>query len=95
MAEIVNLRNARKARQRAEHETLAAANRTRFGRTKAERAREEKERDAAARQIDGHRLEQGAKKSTPVFGQDPAQNKELEQGDDSRKNLPALDDPSP
>ena len=37
MAEIVNLRRARKARARDDAATNAAANRAAFGRTKAER----------------------------------------------------------
>ncbi len=37
MAEIVNLRRARKRKARAEKETRAAGKRTRFGRTKAEK----------------------------------------------------------
>lgn len=37
MAEIINLRLARKARQRADKERTAAANRAKFGQTKAER----------------------------------------------------------
>ena len=37
MAEIINLRRARKARARATTETTAAANRAAFGRTKAEK----------------------------------------------------------
>lgn len=36
-ADIVNLRRARKAKARGEHERLAAENRVRFGRSKAER----------------------------------------------------------
>ncbi len=39
-AEIINLRAARKARARADKDAKAAENRTRFGRTKAERERE-------------------------------------------------------
>ncbi len=38
MAEIVNLRRARKKKTRAEKEARAADNRVRFGRTKAENA---------------------------------------------------------
>ena len=38
MGEIVNLNKARKARERQEAEAKAAANRTRHGRTKAEKA---------------------------------------------------------
>jgi len=38
MAEIVNLRRARKGKARVEKDARAADNRVRFGRTKAERA---------------------------------------------------------
>jgi len=36
-ADIINLRNARKAKARAKNDARAAENRVRFGRTKAER----------------------------------------------------------
>ena len=56
MAEIVNLRRARKQRARQEAEKQADRNRVAFGRTKAERSLTEAERDKAARTLDGHRL---------------------------------------
>lgn len=56
MAEIINLRRARKAKARAEAETEADANRRKFGQPKAERVKREAERDIAARRLDGHRL---------------------------------------
>jgi len=56
MAEIVNLRRVRKHRAREVAEIAAQQNRISFGRTKAERALAEAERDKAARQLDGHRL---------------------------------------
>ena len=49
MAELVNLRQARKRRDRADAEKTADANRLKFGRTKAERdlkAAEERRADA-------------------------------------------------
>jgi hypothetical protein len=57
MGEVVNLRAARKAKVRAEAQTTAAANRAKFGRTKAERLTEEQ--DAARRDalLDGARRE--------------------------------------
>ncbi|NWG72958.1 MAG: DUF4169 family protein [Parvularculaceae bacterium] len=55
-AEIVNLRKARKAKARAEREAQAAANRLRFGRSKAERSREEAETVRHERSLDGARL---------------------------------------
>lgn len=56
MAEIVNLRRARKQRARQDAEAQAEQNRITFGRTKAERTLTRAERDKAARQLDGHRL---------------------------------------
>lgn len=55
MAEIVNLRRARKARGRAQKEAQAAENRLRFGASAAERRTGERERDKAERHLDGHR----------------------------------------
>ena len=56
MAEIVNLRRARKAKERAAASAAAAANPRAFGRSKADRARGEAESDVAARRLEGHRL---------------------------------------
>lgn len=58
MTEIVNLRQARKAKARAEREAEAAANRARFGRTKADKAAEEARRKLAERQLDSHKREE-------------------------------------
>ena len=58
MGEVVSFRTARKARARADAQTTAAANRAKFGRTKAERAAEEQ---AAARRdalLDGAKREE-------------------------------------
>lgn len=57
MAEIINLRQARKQKARAEAGKTAEQNRISFGRTKAERKLTEAERDKAARHIDGHKLD--------------------------------------
>jgi hypothetical protein len=57
MAEIVNLRRARKQKSRAEREERAAANRLEHGRTRAEREALELERHLAGRRLDWHRLE--------------------------------------
>ncbi|WP_225205971.1 DUF4169 family protein [Novosphingobium huizhouense] len=57
MAEIVNLRTARKARQRADAAAQAAGNRAKFGRTAAEKARDGAEAARAARLLDGARRE--------------------------------------
>ena len=54
-ADIVNLRQHRKRKARAEREAAAAENRVRFGRSKAERMHSEAERDLGERRLDGHR----------------------------------------
>lgn len=59
MADIINLRQARKRKSRAEKEREAADNRVRFGRTKAERLATEKENSRAARDLDGKRRDDG------------------------------------
>jgi hypothetical protein len=52
MAKIVNLRQARKRKQRAQAEQEAAENRARFGRTPAEKQRIEAEEAEARRKLD-------------------------------------------
>ena len=49
MAEIVNLRAARKRKAREDAERAAEANRALFGRSKAEKQRERTEKDKALR----------------------------------------------
>jgi Domain of unknown function (DUF4169) len=56
-AEIVNLRRARKARDRADRQKTAAENRRRHGLSKAEKQAELAERRQAERHIDAHRRE--------------------------------------
>lgn len=56
MAEIVNLRRARKRRERAVREDEAAGNRLRFGVNRAVRAADQAERDLTGKRLDGHRL---------------------------------------
>lgn len=58
MAEIINLRQARKAVKRKQDEATAAANRAKFGRTKAERSAQASEQARALRLIDGAKREQ-------------------------------------
>ncbi len=55
MSEIVNLNKARKARERTQARTRADANAARFGRTKAQKAREEAEAKRASAELDGKR----------------------------------------
>ena len=57
MAGIVNLRQARKDRARAAKDARAAENRTRFGRTKAEKGGAEAERVRSETRLDGKKLE--------------------------------------
>lgn len=57
MADIVNLRRARKDKARREHENEAAANRRRFGRTKAEKAADKDGQARAERTLDGKRID--------------------------------------
>jgi hypothetical protein len=58
-ADIINLRNARKAKQKADKEKQSAENRVVFGRTKADRTA-----TAALIKLDKSRLD-GAKRSNP------------------------------
>ena len=57
MPEIINLRLARKARDRAVAARTAEANRAKFGRSKAERTADSAERDRAERIVDGAKLD--------------------------------------
>ncbi|MFC4255333.1 DUF4169 family protein [Altererythrobacter xixiisoli] len=61
MAEIVNLRQARKAAKRAGEEAQAAANRARFGQTKSGKASVKAEAERILRTLDGAQLEGAAK----------------------------------
>ncbi len=58
MAEVINLRMARKAKGRAGLAQKAAENRVLHGRTRAERQRQEAEAARAERLIDGARREE-------------------------------------
>ena len=55
MAEIVNLRQARKQRGRAEAKQAAAENRIRHGRTGPAKAEDKRVQDRAAKDLDGKR----------------------------------------
>lgn len=57
MAEIVNLRRARKARKRAEEAGKAEENRVRFGLSKAAKAQQQIGKSRVDRLLDGARLE--------------------------------------
>lgn len=56
MAEVVNLRLARKAKARAGREADAAANRAAHGRPKAERDLAEARAELEIRRVEAHRL---------------------------------------
>jgi uncharacterized protein DUF4169 len=57
MAEIVNLRRARKDKARQQRESEADANRRRFGRTKAEKANDKDAQERNRRDIDGKKID--------------------------------------
>lgn len=57
MADIVNLKRARKDKVRREHEREATANRSRFGRTKAQKATDQDAEARTRRSLDDKRLE--------------------------------------
>lgn len=70
MAEIINLRRARKDRARAEKEQTAADNRVRFGRTKAEKEKAALESDLTNRRLEGHRRESDSADAPAPVGPD-------------------------
>ena len=57
MAEPINLNRARKAKARAESEATAAANRVKFGRTKAQKVHDAAAAEKLARALDQARRE--------------------------------------
>lgn len=57
MSDVVNLRQARKAKARADGESRAAANRAKYGRTKADKRLAESVRQKHDAVIDGARRE--------------------------------------
>jgi hypothetical protein len=57
MVEIVSLSKARKAKARADKDAAAQQNRILFGRSKAEKARDEAERSFAEKLIAAHKRE--------------------------------------
>ena len=59
MAEIVNLRTARKRAERGKAASRAAENRMAHGASKKERAVTDAERDKLGQTLDGHRIEPG------------------------------------
>lgn len=57
MADVINLRQARKEKARRARDGEAAANRTRFGRTKAEKVADKDSRERSQRALESKRLE--------------------------------------
>jgi len=57
MAEVVNLRSARKAKEREKSRATGDVNAAKFGRTKAEKDLEKARADKARRDLDGHARE--------------------------------------
>jgi len=57
MAEVINLRLARKARRRAKAAGAAAENRARAGRGAAERSLDRVRKESLERRLDSHRLD--------------------------------------
>ena len=59
MGEVINLRQARKAKARVEKEAKAQENRARFGRNGSEKRRDADTAERGNRTHEGHRLDQG------------------------------------
>lgn len=59
MAEVINLRQAKKQAARKAARLAADANAVKFGRSKAEKELERARADKAARDLDGHARERG------------------------------------
>ncbi len=55
MGDVINLRQERKRRKRSAKEAEASENRVKFGLTKAEKAKNEQERERAVHHLDAHR----------------------------------------
>jgi hypothetical protein len=56
MAEIINLRSVRKAKDKADARAQADANAVKFGRRKGDKALEAAQLEKARRDLDGHAL---------------------------------------
>ncbi len=57
MGDVVNLNRFRKSKEKAEAERTARTNRTRFGRTKAEKELEQAREDLARRRLEMMKLD--------------------------------------
>jgi hypothetical protein len=65
MGDVVNLRMARKNRQRQKAAEAAAENRVTYGMSRRERAKAGSEREALLKQLDGARLDKPETASDP------------------------------
>jgi hypothetical protein len=63
MADIVNLRRSRKAKDKQAKEKLADANRIAFGRTKSEKALAKARNEIAGRTLSAHQMTKSTDKS--------------------------------
>ena len=59
MGDVVNLKRFKKRNERGQSAKTAEANRALFGRTKAERTRDEQQKDRAGHLLDQHRIDGG------------------------------------
>ncbi len=66
MGEVLNLRRARKAQDRAEKDRAAEANRIAFGRIKSARRASEAQNDLERARFDAHRLERPELETVPA-----------------------------
>lgn len=66
--DVVNLRQARKARDRQLREKQAEENRAKFGQAKGERQARKAHDDLAQRRLDSHRLQSGGPDDPPDGG---------------------------
>lgn len=57
MGDVVNLNRFRKAKEKAAREAQAVANRTRYGRTKDQRAREKDDAARTAKELEGKKID--------------------------------------
>ena len=64
-SKVVNLRQARKQRERAARRREAEANRQHYGRTRAEREQAARDAEAKARHLDGHWLDRPGPEAGP------------------------------
>ena len=60
MAEVVNLRRARKTHERMRRQAAADQARIKHGRSASERALAREEREQAGARLDGHKIENGS-----------------------------------